>query len=232
MKRILLLSILMFGGSAYADDCHPQINTAEKNYIVGYGSLINDQSRQRTNPTAKNVYPIEVHGFERLWGLRATGTFKGTFLLAVPMKGASFNGVYYPTDYNGVLAADEREHDYCRYRLDSKDIKSIGLKKLQEGQYWMYASEPSEIKPANTDYPIIQSYVDIFIRGCLEIQDRYLIANYTEQCITTTKLWDNKSWVNDRVSPRRPSDSTPNASQIDKILSQYLGDEYYSHKYE
>ncbi|EKM87066.1 hypothetical protein B342_03962 [Francisella tularensis subsp. tularensis 80700103] len=35
-------------------------------------------------------------------------------------------------------------------------------------------------------------------------------------------------WINDRVNPRRPTGSTPQAIQLDK----YLGNAYYKHKYE
>ena len=54
--------------SSFADECHPQINSSEQNFVVGYGSLMNDSSRMRTNPKAKNVYLVEVKNFERVWG--------------------------------------------------------------------------------------------------------------------------------------------------------------------
>ncbi len=96
----------------------------------------------------------------------------------------------------------------------------------------MYATQPSSIQKPTQNYPMIQSYVDIFINGCMEIQNRYLVSNYVEQCIETTKYWDNDAWINDRVNPRRPTDSTPNATAIDKLLVKKFGDEYYNHKYE
>ncbi len=117
MKKIFSLILLSSAVSAYADDCHPQIDENQQNYIVGYGSLINDKSRQRTNPDATNVYPIDVKNFERVWGLRASGSYRGTFLLAVPKESAHLNAVYYPTDYRGMQDADKREVGYCRYKL-------------------------------------------------------------------------------------------------------------------
>ncbi|MFC4893146.1 gamma-glutamylcyclotransferase family protein [Pseudofrancisella aestuarii] len=232
MKKLLLGSLIGVLGISFAiaDECHPKIDESQANFIVGYGSLINDKSRQRTNPEAKNVYPVEVKNFKRVWGLRASESFRGTFLLAVPSEGDSFNAVYYPVDTDGVLAADEREHDYCRYKLEPKDVKSLGLKNLPKGQYWIYATNAKEIHEATKEYPIIQSYVDLFMNGCLEIQDRYLIKDYAEQCIKTTGLW-NENWINDRVNPRRPTDSTPGAVQIDKLLAPHFSN-YYNHSYE
>lgn len=57
MRKILLYSAgFVLAISSFADECHPQINSSEKNFVVGYGSLMNDSSRMRTNPKAKNVY--------------------------------------------------------------------------------------------------------------------------------------------------------------------------------
>ena len=35
------------------------------NYIVGYGSLMQEKSRQRSVPFVKKSYPVVVHGFSR-----------------------------------------------------------------------------------------------------------------------------------------------------------------------
>ncbi|MDE4972026.1 hypothetical protein, partial [Francisella tularensis] len=47
-----------------------------------------------------------------------------------------------------------------------------------------------------------------------------------------TKYCDTNVWINDRVNPRRPTDSTPQAIQLDNYLVKYLGNAYYKHKYE
>ncbi|WP_395166550.1 gamma-glutamylcyclotransferase family protein [Francisella salimarina] len=233
MKRLVfLITSVTFWGSVFADQCHPQIDSSQLNFIVGYGSLMNDSSRMRTNPQAKNVYPVEVKNFERVWGLRAGGSYRTTGLLVVPKPGEHLNAVYYPVDYKGVKQADERENFYCRYKIPSSDIKSLGLKNLQKGDYWIYAKQPKDIQKPTTEFPIIQSYVDLFITGCMQIQDRYLIKGFVKECIATTKYWNNNTWINDRVNPRRPTDSTPEALQVDRYLGKALGSKYYDHKYE
>ncbi|KEI34813.1 hypothetical protein FRA_45c13260 [Francisella sp. W12-1067] len=232
-KSFLSLAIFLCSlKSGFSDTCHPPIDGSKQNFIIGYGSLVNDKSRQRTNPEAVNAYPIEVKNFKRIWGLRATGSFKGTFLLAVPSTGSTLNAVYYLTNEKAVEATDKRESDYCRYKVPSTDVEALGLKNLQQGDYWIYARDAKAIQKPNEEFPIIQSYVDIFIKGCMEIQNRYLVANYVQQCINTTSLWDNNTWVNDRVNPRRPTDSTPDAIAIDNALVRHLGIDYYTHKYE
>lgn len=116
-KAILGLCFIATAGVAIADGCHPNINASGQNFIVGYGSLMNDASRQRTNSDAKNVYPVEVSGFERVWGLKAGWSYRTTGLLVIPKKEGRLNAVYYPVDYKGVLLADKRESLYCRYKI-------------------------------------------------------------------------------------------------------------------
>ena len=70
----------------------------------------------------------------------------------------------------------------------------------------------------NKEYPIVQSYVDIFISGCLEIEDKYELPHFADKCVETTKGWST-SWVNDRLYPRRPIFNVPKAFRIDKVLA-------------
>jgi hypothetical protein len=67
---------------------------------------------------------------------------------------------------------------------------------------------------------MVQSYVDICINGCLELEALYRRAKeeaFTEEFIRTTSGW-NAYWVNDRLYPRRPFIYAPNATAIDKAL--------------
>lgn len=76
---------------------------------------------------------------------------------------------------------------------------------------------------ASAGYPIVQSYVDIFITGCLQMQARVTepAFDFVEQCVLTTEGW-SKHWVNDRIYPRRPFHYQPNAFKIDGYLNRLL----------
>jgi hypothetical protein len=91
------------------------------------------------------------------------------------------------------------------------------------GEYWAYISNldsPLKDNLPSPHFPIVQSYVDICINGCLEIEGKYPAAkNFTATFIETTHNW-SKYWVNDRIYPRRPFIYRPTASQIDKALSK------------
>jgi hypothetical protein len=77
----------------------------------------------------------------------------------------------------------------------------------------------SETKAPTRQIPMVQSYVDICINGCLELEALYRTVkrSFTEEFIRKTSGW-NEFWVNDRIYPRRPFIYSPNASAIDKDL--------------
>lgn len=232
IKAILILGLLSryaFASDAYhPDTCHPEISQQDNNYIIGYGSLIQKESRRITNPNAKYVYPIEVKGFKRIWGIQG-GNYKTTFLTLLKDKNSSLNAVYYPVADYDILETDEREMGYCRILVPKTDIQALGLKDIPDGKYWVYAQKDDKIDPPNKEYPIVQSYVDVFLDGCIQMSKTYNIPQFFEECVSKTHGWPTEtgSWVNDRTHPRRPF-AIVNAFNIDKILSKNFKD-YYKH---
>lgn len=71
-------------------------------------------------------------------------------------------------------------------------------------------------------FPIVQSYVDIFIRGCLNISKtyKYFDDSYAKMCISSTIYWPIRrgEWINDRIFPRRPLIYEPMAREVDQLL--------------
>ena len=69
----------------------------------------------------------------------------------------------------------------------------------------------------------MQSYVDIFLSGCIELQERVSDpdVDFVDQCVLTTDGW-SKHWVNDRIYPRRPYQHQRNAFQIDRVLRKHM----------
>ena len=235
MKKILSTAAVlsaMLSSTAFADECHPDMDKNSQNFIIGYGSLINDQSRERTNPEANDVYPVEVSNFKRVLGHIKNTTFKMSPLFVTPSKGSHLNAVYYPTSKKAISATDKRELTYCRYKVDTSDIKPLGLKNIEKGVYWIYAISPDQITEPTKDIPIVQSYIDLFIVGCMQVQNRYLVKNYVQECLDTTANWNNNAWINDRNNARRPMATQPYAFDVDNILIKYLGDDYRNHPIE
>jgi hypothetical protein len=51
------------------DSCRPEPNPEAVQYIVGYGSLMEQESRSRTTSNISEVKPVIVSGFQRIWGI-------------------------------------------------------------------------------------------------------------------------------------------------------------------
>jgi hypothetical protein len=229
--ELILLAIFfdtaspIFAEESREDACHPKIDMTQSQYIIGYGSLMENNSRLRTTPNAGVGHPIIVKGYQRGWFAQtpATTPFGTTALGVIRDEKGSFNAVVYQTSgAKEVLETDKRETFYCRRSVKSSEFEL--LKKdlpVPNGQIWIYAIalDSKTIQPPSDRNPIIQSYVDIFLSGCLEQAQNYELKDFADQCIQTTTNWSS-NWLNDRIYPRRPFIYQPKAFQIDRLLDK------------
>lgn len=97
--------------------CHPKINPRLPQYIVGYGSLIDEQSKKITDPQADDNIPVLIKGFKRSWCARGNlPGFNTTFLSL--NENEIFNGVIYRVrNPQEIELYDTRETVYCRKGL-------------------------------------------------------------------------------------------------------------------
>ncbi|MCB1034395.1 MAG: hypothetical protein KDD47_11245, partial [Acidobacteria bacterium] len=123
-------------------------------------------------------------------------------------------------------ATDRRESaGYRRCQIERSDIRMMdGRSEPPEGVFWAYINNfPPERIPDNIpsrQFPMVQSYVDICVNGCLEVEGKYpTAAGFAQLFVTTTDAW-NEFWVNDRIYPRRPFIYRPTASKIDAVLQR------------
>jgi hypothetical protein len=215
------------------DACHPKIDTTQSQYIIGYGSLMESASRLRTTPNAGVAHPVIVRGYQRGWFAQTPTTipFGTTALGVIRDEKKSFNAVVYQVSgAQEVLATDKRETFYCRRSVTSSEFELLKKDLLApNGQIWIYAIalDSKTIRPPSDRNPIIQSYVDIFLSGCLEQAQNYELKDFADRCIQTTTNWSSK-WLNDRIYPRRPFIYQPKAFQIDRLLDKNVPE--YFHK--
>lgn len=193
-------------------------------YVFGYGSLLERASRTRTNPDAIGAWPARVKDFKRGW-FHQFKNFVGntcTFLGAVEAQG-TINGVIYPVaDLQSTI---DREVRYTPTRLKDDQIEMLdgaGKWNVASAAVYIFLSNKesiSETKAPTREIPMVQSYVDICINGCLELEALYRTVkeSFTQEFILTSSGW-NEFWVNDRIYPRRPFIYISNASAIDKTL--------------
>lgn len=220
----VLVMALVPLGVAWSDECHPELNPQKSQYIIGYGSLMEHESKQATQPDAGINLPILVKGFQRAWNTH--GVYPTTYLGVTRSDSATMAAALY-RDFPGAegkLASDAREIDYCRGSVNPASIKMLdGSEVPTSSEVWIYVTKKESLAPPDDEHPIVQSYVDIFITGCLQLQARVQdpTFDFVEQCILTTDDW-SPHWVNDRIYPRRPFGDQPNAFKIDHYLNQLL----------
>ena len=201
-----------------------------ENYIFGYGSLIENESRMRTTPEAATVYPVIVKGFKRGWFARTgENSLSTTFLGCIQDEESLVNGVIYKVSEDDLFKIDKREQGYIRKLIDISHVNFLFNIDDNNVEIWIYTNEFENIKQLennlpNKNFPIVQSYVDMCINGCLEIEENYEKAKeiqFTKLFIESTEYW-NKFWANDRIFPRRPFIYQPNANTIDTFLKNFL----------
>ena len=196
------------------------------NYIFGYGSLIEQASRTRTTAAAIYVLPAKVKGFARGWWAR-TGVvgFSTTFAGAIPKELAFMNGVVYAVSDDELDRTDKRESGYTRTDI-TDSVEILGGSFKPKGKVWVYLNkfnDEQELKNSlpSAEFPIVQSYVDICLAGCLQIQQGFPEAgNFAAEFIQSTQEWSTY-WENDRANPRRPF-AIPMAQDIDVLLQKHL----------
>lgn len=203
-------------------NCRPGVSSKHINYVVGYGSLMNKDSRTITVPEAKYASPVLVKNFERIWASRGNKS-GATFLLAVPNKGYVMNAIYYESKASDISATDLRESSYCRVKIPRKDLLPLGVKSLPKGDYWMYVKDFKDAEFPTRDFPILQSYADIFMTGCLQTQADFNLTEFGQLCFNTTYNWDLANWLYDRTNPQyaRYSKNTEKyRHKIDSIIKR------------
>ncbi len=184
---------------------------------------MDEESKRHTDPSAEANLPVRVHGYQRRWSLH--GEMPGlnsTYLSVTQEKKASFNGVIYRLRHpDHIKKYDQRETGYCRQELRAEEIELYTKALPPQKQLWIYVAAHPKHEVPTKNYPMVQSYVDLFLRGCIQIEEKFKIPHFARDCIRSTDDW-SVHWVNDRIFPRRPYVYEPYAVKIDTLIKQNL----------
>jgi len=178
------------------------------NYVFGYGSLINPDSRGCTVDSTKSARVIKVlaKGLERSWNYNCRDTYTAVGVSKVEDKSIACNGVIIPIDdpLNDLPKLDERECDYRRVQLFREDIEIIhdhSNETIDDQELlapnaiiWVYVIVDTFIP--TTKIPISQIYIDCILMGCIKEGG----IEFAKQFIENTYGWNTSVWVNDRTS--------------------------------
>ena len=217
-----------------------------KAFIIGYGSIINSNSRSGTGgKNIGNAIPVRIKkeaGLKRVWNFQKPSVAKLTALGLQQSDGATIttdargvktisyeeragdtcepstiNGVLYPV-FDNIDKFDDREEGYFRLKINPDQIVPIGWQRLPQYDgcdFWVYClNKENQNQRPEFDYPILQTYVDVCLNGCLEYGE-----DFTKEFITTTGGW-SEYWLNDRLIPRRPWLHESNYKLIDLLLKK------------
>lgn len=103
----------------------------------------------------------------------------------------------------GLGALDERESGYTRVAVPIEELEVLlqWARLPPNARVWIYVPNGSDaaqtpgvgLHGPSFRCPILQTYVDVCITGCLEVSEEYAI-----EFITSTAGWDG-AWLNDRA---------------------------------
>ena len=172
------------------------------------------ESRKRTTPKANIAYPVKINGYSPGWFTKGSKVgFSTTFLGVVRSNEVALNAAIYLIDVTEITPMNKRGLSYWRLAVEPENYSLLKQDiPLSPGQAWIYVNKPASIDTANRSYPIIQSYVDIFLSGCLELEQRFDLEDFAKQCLVTTSNWSTQ-WMNDRIYTRRPFIYLPKAGR-------------------
>lgn len=184
----------------------PSVDNELPNYIFGYGSLMALKTRLSIASKATEVMPAIVKGYARGWFVRQdTKQLSCTYLGTVPAKkiqafieSDSVNGILYAVSEQELVATDVFESaGYKRVLIPAAQLTLLeDSASPPVGNIWMYEANFNSGDTLNASapskkYPIIQSYLDTCIEGCLETEAAFPhIHGFLDAFINTTLFWN------------------------------------------
>ncbi|WP_414829735.1 gamma-glutamylcyclotransferase [Alteromonas sp. H39] len=195
----------------------------EKHIVLGYGSLMNTDSRQRFSAIPHDGIPVMVNGFSRAWLTRSEAE-KQTYVGAVPDSNAKLNAQLLPSKMDPSLA--EREKDYQFVSVSTADLEfnlsreasELLLPWLETRSLWI--CETLLQQPADNDFPVSQTYIDTCMAGCIEHGGEEEAVKF----LKNTALWQHpRNFDRDNpVYPRAGRVPKSVCARIDALMEAYL----------
>ena len=177
---------------------------------------------------AKQFIPAQISGYRRGWyaapeinGLPQNDLFIAPTYLGL-IKDSDYNttGLLYSVTKDQLNVTDDRERDYLFETLTKKDLTLYGDKDIPDhAKIRVYASPAYPFDLPTKEFPIVQSYLDVFLGGTIEIEeDNPEIETFALNTCKQTYGWVG-GWVNDRPYPKyRAKLSSLRAEKIDALL--------------
>ena len=192
---------------------------SEPHIVLGYGSLMNSDSRSRHSGIPHDGVEVEVFGFERGWITRSEPELQ-TYVGAYHKTDGWLNAQLVPTLLDPALQKREQDYRFTPVTIDqlhfelADDLTERLIDWLKLRDIWI--CESLKVEPSSADYPVHQSYIDTCLAGCLELGGEAAVRRF----IASTTGWQHHR-VNDREAPRYPRAAVVNPAYfavIDQLL--------------
>mmetsp|Transcript_10113 Transcript_10113/g.24541 ORF Transcript_10113/g.24541 Transcript_10113/m.24541 type:complete len:1333 (+) Transcript_10113:157-4155(+) len=216
-------------------------DSEEFDYIFGFGSIMNRGTHGENFLPGVAVLLSKEFGYERQWNFRSSTGFTALGVSKVPSgkdPTLDVNGVLFRVTQSMIPVFDRREVGYEKVRIPLEylefvvsgndkhnDESSSSLWHEELGpndRLWLYVPLESHKKMADENHPLLQSYVDTVLQGCLEWGGETM----AEKFIQTTGGWSTY-FLNDTPSSRRPWLYRKDYSTIDRLLQKYASKTYF-----
>ena len=207
----------------------------ETHFVIGYGSLMSDYSRRVFTGIDAVAIPVQVHDWQRRW-MTNCDVENFTSVGAVPSVGSYLNGVLLPMP-SLTEALQKREARYRFTQLQrsqlsfyaaqtpiaeqqpTNDMEKHTILASSSASFWI--CESLVIGDVSQNYPLLQSYIDTCLIGCLEHQGDISSCTFAKEFITSTLQWPKVAgkgyWLDDRAVPQYPRAAKLSRSDMQKI---------------
>lgn len=175
-------------------------------------------------------------GYQRCWNFRSTTGFTALGLISIQNHRTTgddtdlgINGVVFRIERKMIPKFDVREVGYDRIRIPveylkveeypdrpESNMRRSNLKLTSEDRIWIYVPQPSQCSLADENFPLLQSYVDTVLQGCLEWGGEKMVEDF----ILSTGGWST-FFLNDTPSSRRPWLFRKEYNTIDGLLQKH-----------
>jgi hypothetical protein len=191
----------------------------------------NSNSAKQITLPGQQAKILASFGYRRGWNYRSNTGFTalGITIAKDEEPAADINGVLFQITEQMLADFDRREVGYDRVEIIMDDLELVARGSYKEGEegkgkaenetpngkMWVYIPQEAYCIEANEDHPILQSYVDTVMQGCLEWGGEQMAMDF----VATTSNW-SPYFLNDTPSSRRPWLFRKEYNTIDRILSQ------------
>ena len=194
----------------------------KKIQIFGYGSLINNKTRQITLKKKTKSIPVIFNDpkFTRKWiCLKKKNKNNSRSVLTLHKKKNSkknINGILFPIDNNKLLKRlNKRETSFNLIKLNSNYFKSHNNKKIPKKDIYSYISKQKYKKP-NKTCKVNQYYIDVVIDGSLKFGKSFTNKFNTPIQKKYIKNTRKKKYIKKRFKFLKKI----NTKKIDKFINQ------------